>query len=85
MPKHPEAMLPAAAGCLAGLLLFSRTHSLAWQMYGGLLVLLCAAFLLAAALPYLRGHALRRPLAPARHPARRWVTQGRVVLPLRRR
>lgn len=68
MPKHPEAMLPAAAGCLAGLL-----------------VLLCAAFLLAAALPHLRGHPLRRPLAPARHPARRWVTQGRIVLPLRRR
>ena len=72
----------ATAGCLAGLMLFARAHSLAWQVYGGLMLLLGAAMLLAAILARpARGH----HHAPARHAARRLVTQGRIVVPLRRR
>ena len=77
---HESLLAGAAAGCLAGLLLFTRSHALAWQMYGGLMLLLSAAVLVATALAH-RRHA---PAVARDDPMRRLVLQHhRLALPVR--
>lgn len=85
MSKAHESLLAGAAlGCIAGLALFTRSQSMAWRMYGGLMLLLSAAILLATALAHLHlGQAARRVLAPARTRPRRAFVQGHTTVPLR--